>query len=207
MPTEGWKTFRPNFESAKGLTRRRFLAALVAGLAGLLFRPGLGYPIVYLTREEALRRLFPQAEEFQESPVNLAPAQKERVETILEKKLKEETYPFWIAKKGGTPIGYAVLLDVIGKERPITFMIAVGPERRVTGVEVLIYRESQGSEIRSGRFIRQFIDKTLSAPLKIGQDVDAISGASLSSRATTYAVKKALALVEAVYGKASAGSP
>jgi Na+-translocating ferredoxin:NAD+ oxidoreductase RnfG subunit len=139
--------------------------------------------------------------------VNLAPAQKERVETILEKKLKEETYPFWIAKKGGTPIGYAVLLDVIGKERPITFMIAVGPERRVTGVEVLIYRESQGSEIRSGRFIGQFIDKTLSAPLTLGRDVDAISGATLSSRSTAYAVKKALALVEVVYGKESAGSP
>jgi thiamine biosynthesis lipoprotein len=205
--TKGWKAFRPNPVSTRELTRRRFLATLAAGLAGLLFYPRLGYPIVYLTREEAMQRLIPQAEEFQEDRVTLTAVQKERLQTILEKKVPEENYTFWIAKRAGAPIGYAVLLDVIGKERPITFMIAVGPEGRVIGVEVLIYRESQGSEIRSGRFIRQFIDKTLSAPLKLGRDVDAISGATLSSRSTAYAVKKALALVAVVYGKESSGSP
>jgi Na+-translocating ferredoxin:NAD+ oxidoreductase RnfG subunit len=88
---------------------------------------------------------------------------------------------------------------VIGKEQPITFMVAVSPEGAVQAVEVLAYRESQGSEIRSKRFMRQFTGKTLAAPLKLGRDIDSISGASLSSRSTAYAVKKALALVDVVY--------
>jgi hypothetical protein len=67
-------------------------------------------------------------------------------------------------------------------------------------VQVLTYRESQGSEIRSKRFLDQFAGKTLTAPLKLGRDIHGISGASLSSRSTTYAVKKALALVSVVYG-------
>ena len=41
--------------------------------------------------------------------------------------------------------------------------------------------------------------KTLAAPMKLGRDIDSISGASLSSRSTAYAVKKALALVDVVY--------
>jgi Na+-translocating ferredoxin:NAD+ oxidoreductase RnfG subunit len=92
-----------------------------------------------------------------------------------------------------------VLLNVVGKEQPITFLVAVGADGTVRGVEVLIYRESEGSEIRSGRFIRQFVGKTLAAPLKLGRDIEAISGATLSSRSTAYAVKKALALIEVVY--------
>jgi Na+-translocating ferredoxin:NAD+ oxidoreductase RnfG subunit len=47
--------------------------------------------------------------------------------------------------------------------------------------------------------MRQFTGKTLAAPLKLGRDIDSISGASLSSRSTAYAVKKALALVDVVY--------
>ena len=104
-------------------------------------------------------------------------------------------------------MGYAVILNVIGKEQPITFMIAVSPEGKVLGVEILAYRESQGSDVRSKRFMQQFIGKTLAEPLKLGRDVDSISGATLSSRSTVYAVKKALALVEVIYRNGKRVSP
>jgi Na+-translocating ferredoxin:NAD+ oxidoreductase RnfG subunit len=92
------------------------------------------------------------------------------------------------------------VLNVIGKEQPITFMVAVSPEGAVRGVEVMTYRESQGSEIRSKRFRDQFVGTTLAAPLKLGRDVHGISGATLSARSTASAVKKALALTAVVYG-------
>jgi Na+-translocating ferredoxin:NAD+ oxidoreductase RnfG subunit len=37
--------------------------------------------------------------------------------------------------------------------------------------------------------------------LKLNRDIDSISGATLSSRSTTHAAKKALALVDVVYGE------
>jgi hypothetical protein len=46
----------------------------------------------------------------------------------------------------------------------------------------------------------------LAAPLKLGRDVHGISGASLSSRSTAYAVKKALALAAVVYGTPGSAS-
>jgi Na+-translocating ferredoxin:NAD+ oxidoreductase RnfG subunit len=86
-------------------------------------------------------------------------------------------------------------------------MVAVSPDGSIIGIEVLIYRESQGSDIRSARFMRQFTGKTLHAPLKLNRDIDSISGATLSSRSTTHAAKKALALIEAVYRKGIPSTP
>jgi Na+-translocating ferredoxin:NAD+ oxidoreductase RnfG subunit len=123
------------------------------------------------------------------------------VEERLGGKIRETRYAVWIGSRQGAPVGYGVVLDITGKEQPITFMVAVSPDGSIIGIEVLIYRESQGSDIRSARFMRQFTGKTLDAPLKLNRDIDSISGATLSSRSTTHAAKKALALVDVVYGE------
>jgi Na+-translocating ferredoxin:NAD+ oxidoreductase RnfG subunit len=160
-----------------------------------------------MTTEEALKKLMPQNSKHREEKIELTPTQKEQVEKLLQSRVRENTYTFWIAEQEKEPMGYAVILNVIGKEQPITFMIAVSPEGKVLGVEILAYRESQGSDVRSKRFMQQFIGKTLAEPLKLGRDVDSISGATLSSRSTVYAVKKALALVEVIYRNGKRVSP
>jgi len=199
VSTAEWKRRRAGIRSVSDMSRRRFVEGVLAGVAWLLLAPSRGHALVYLTPEEALRRLIPEAETFREAPIRLSNSQKSRVEGLLGTAVREETYPSWIAERAGLAIAHAVLLNVVGKEQPITFLVAVGADGTVRGVEVLVYRESEGSEIRSGRFIRQFVGKTLAAPLKLGRDIEAISGATLSSRSTAYAVKKSLALVDVVY--------
>lgn len=197
--TEGWGNFCLKRYPGRFLDRRWFLGVLLGLTAGLLVGPSLGYAVVYLTEEEALKNLIPQARRFRKEEVSLTRVQKERVRELLGNRVREKAYTFWIGEGDGGPEGYAVRLNVVGKERPITFMVAVSPEGKVLGAEVLVYRESQGSEVRSGGFMGQFVGKTLDSPLKLGRDIDAISGATLSSRSTAYAVKKALALMEVVY--------
>lgn len=185
-----------------GLDRRRFLAGLLAAFGLLVLKPSGSAGAVYLTEEEAVRQIFPEGRQFARETVTLTAEQKAGVGERVGKRIEEETYTVYriTVNDPGLPIGYGVVLDVIGKERPITFMIGVNPQARIIGIEVLIYRESQGSEIRSKRFMKQFIGKTVEAPLKLGRDIDGISGATLSSRSTAYAVKKALALTQVVYG-------
>ena len=50
----------------------------------------------------------------------------------------------------------------------------------------------------SARWYRQFEQKTLAAPLRLGGDVHAIVGATLSARAATEGVRRALALYQVV---------
>jgi thiamine biosynthesis lipoprotein len=198
--TCGWGTLAAGPVRPRTLTRRRALVGMVAALMTMIVRPPLGRAVVYMSREEALKTLIPEADQFTQDTVTLTDAHRDRIESLVGGRVRETEVMFWVGSRAGQAMGYATVLDVIGKEQPITFMVAVAGEGSVLGVQVLTYRESQGSEIRSKRFLNQFAGKTLAAPLKLGRDVHGISGASLSSRSTAYAVKKALALVAAVYG-------
>jgi thiamine biosynthesis lipoprotein len=202
--TRNWKRV-----CSGGLNRRRFLVGLMAAAGLLVLKPPAVSGTVYLTDEEALRLMMPEGREFKKETVTLTDPQAAEISQRLEKRIEENVYTFYrgTGSDSAVTIGYAVVLNVIGKERPITFMVGVDPQGRLIGIEVLTYRESRGSEIRSKRFINQFIGKTLDAPLKLGRDIDGISGATLSSRSTAYAVKKALALAHVVYGIHAESSP
>ncbi|MEW6684033.1 MAG: FAD:protein FMN transferase [Nitrospirota bacterium] len=206
VETPGWKGLVVGQRTRGLVSRRRVLGGLLAMFAAMAIRPSLGFAVVYLSREEALRVLMPDADRFRDETIALTDAHRARMQTLMDGRIRDTEATFWVGEREGRVIGYATVLNVIGKEQPITFMVAVAPEGSVRGVQVLTYRESQGSEIRSKRFLDQFAGKTLAAPLKLGRDVHGISGASLSSRSTTYAVKKALALVAVVYGAGATAS-
>src|SRR5262249_21801883 len=81
----------------------------------------------------------------------------------------------------------------------ITFMVAVSPEHRVVDILVMVFRENRGSEIREARFLRQFKGKKASDALTVNRDIVNYSGATLSSKAISRGVKRALALVDHFY--------
>jgi len=93
-------------------------------------------------------------------------------------------------------LGHVVILDEIGKYRPITFFVALDARDHVLDLQVLVYREHIGKEIESARFTRQFRDKRSSSILKLHRDIRNLSGATLSARAAVRAVRRALATVE-----------
>jgi Na+-translocating ferredoxin:NAD+ oxidoreductase RnfG subunit len=49
--------------------------------------------------------------------------------------------------------------------------------------------------------MRQYVGKTSRSTLQVGKDITGISGATISSRATTFAVTKAIVLYEELYLK------
>jgi hypothetical protein len=55
--------------------------------------------------------------------------------------------------------GFCAVLNEIGKEMPITFLVCISREKEVPEVsyiDVLVYRETRGGEIRSKLFLKQF---------------------------------------------------
>jgi len=91
-------------------------------------------------------------------------------------------------------LGWCFELNEIGKELPITFLVCISSELKVSYIDVLKYRETRGGEIRSKVFLKQFIGKSSADSLKVGEDVRNIRGATLSAWATTRAIKKAFAI-------------
>ena len=94
---------------------------------------------------------------------------------------------------GGTLDGFAVVRNVKGKDQPITFLVAVGPDGLLRDVHILVYREPYGGEIAYEPWRKQFRGKGPDAPLAVGKDIRGISGATISVNAVTLAVRRAVA--------------
>lgn len=86
----------------------------------------------------------------------------------------------------------AWVLNVIGRDHPITVGAVVGPAG-VEDMTVLVYRESRGWEVRHDFFTRQFDGATLQAR-GLDKSIDNITGATLSVRAMKRAAIMALLL-------------
>jgi len=89
----------------------------------------------------------------------------------------------------------AWILEEIGKEKPITAGMVIGP----AGMEllrVLEFRESRGWEVRYPFFTDQFDGIGLTAERQLDRNIDGISGATLSVRALEKLARLALYLTQ-----------
>jgi hypothetical protein len=95
--------------------------------------------------------------------------------------------------RGDSLLGFALVRDVLGKDQPITFLVATDPSDQLKDVDILIYREAYGGEVAYESWRRQFRGRTAAAPLQAGRDIRSISGATISVNAVTLGVRQALA--------------
>jgi Na+-translocating ferredoxin:NAD+ oxidoreductase RnfG subunit len=87
----------------------------------------------------------------------------------------------WVAKDKGRVLGWVVAEHVIGKHDYIDFAVGISPQGRITGFEVMNYRESYGGQVRSLAWRQQFIGRQVGDALTVGNGVQSISGATLSA--------------------------
>jgi Na+-translocating ferredoxin:NAD+ oxidoreductase RnfG subunit len=81
----------------------------------------------------------------------------------------------------------------------MTYMVGITPSGKVSQVEMLIYRESRGADIRKPRFMYQYKGKQSDDPIRINRDIINITGATMSVRSASAGVKRALVLTEELY--------
>jgi electron transport complex protein RnfG len=178
----------------------------VAGLIGLLIcfatPRGLHAEGSFFTTSSILKDFFRESER-----VNYVDVMTERAAGFLREQLgyvpAKAKYTVFTAWSGKRIDGYAVLDEERGQHLPIHFATKLGPDGRVLRTEVMAYGESYGEEIREARFRAQYVGKGGESRLKLGDDVVAISGATISSRSMTVAVKRAVALVDWLRAHAS----
>jgi Na+-translocating ferredoxin:NAD+ oxidoreductase RnfG subunit len=191
------------------------LLVLVAVVFSVSFAvSSVGYAFTLLTKEQALEEVFGKdAEITVETKVlegqrltnvmerlggKLVWYQQGSVSAIVEAMKKID---FYFASKGGKRFGVAIIEVEPGKWGPITFITAMTLQGAVKKVRVLAYIEKRGRPIARRSFMNQYRGKTTKSVLTVGKDITGISGATISSRAATFTVKKALILYEEFYLK------
>jgi FAD:protein FMN transferase len=178
---------------------RIFLAILVVAATAPV--GGQQDTTVYLTLDQAPARLF-QGAQIERKDVTADHAFREKLETRLGRikpTVWEPQYVTFTARQGGEVIGYAVVVDEIGKVNPFTLIVSATPAFAVRDVAVMVYREPRGGEITQKRFLAQYKGKRASDPIRLDRDIVGISGATLSVHGANRAVHKALAVLELVY--------
>jgi Na+-translocating ferredoxin:NAD+ oxidoreductase RnfG subunit len=106
------------------------------------------------------------------------------------------SYTFYVATSGGHVDGYAFIDEEKGEHLPITFAVKLSPTGKVMRQEIVVYREARGDEVRDERFRAQFVGKSARDAIDTDQDIVAVSGATISSRAMAVGVKRAVVLFD-----------
>ena len=161
---------------------------------------GPQHVVVYLTLDEALGISFRNADSLWS--VEWAPTEQERrrIEHRLGWGLADDSvFTIYRAIEKNRDLGYALVGNEVGLYEPITFMVRIGTDRKVSAVHVMVFRESRGGEVRRRRFLSQYSGKSIDSPIRINRDIIGVTGATLSVRALNAGVKKALAIVETAF--------
>ena len=102
---------------------------------------------------------------------------------------------YYEIKKHNEIIGFAVLDNVLGKVKPITYIVIFETDFSVKSVDIIKYREQYGGAVENKEWLSQFISKTVESELELNSNIDGISGATISAKAIAKGVKRILYLV------------
>lgn len=158
-----------------------------------------GWAKVYLTPEQALELAFPNADRIETQTLRIDAKLKTDIQKRIKTLVRFSKMDVHIGMNEGKPMGYAMIHNVKGRVRPITFMVVIGTGGKIQRVEILAYRESHGGEIRYPSFLKQFAGKGILDPIRNKRDIRNISGATISCRSIADGVRVLLSLWEEVY--------
>jgi hypothetical protein len=153
------------------------------------------YAIVYLSVEQAQQLMF-AGQTLTPVPLALSAADVAAIERDSGVKVYPGSLRAWKAADG-----YFFTDSVIGKHDLINYAVALAADGKIRRLEILEYREAYGGEVRNEHWRSQFVGRHHGDPVRIGRDIQSISGATLSSEHLTDGIRRLLA----TYATAIAG--
>jgi NosR/NirI family transcriptional regulator, nitrous oxide reductase regulator len=99
----------------------------------------------------------------------------------------------------GDLVGYAAVGSAPGYAGPVEMLVGVDPAGDILGVTVVQQRESPGffRLVTGSSLLADYANLPVAAPLQLGEDVDAVSGATVSTEAVAAAVRQAVRQIAA----------
>ncbi|GGE20325.1 FMN-binding protein [Psychroflexus salis] len=87
---------------------------------------------------------------------------------------------------------YAYLGQANSMKDVFDYLVILNTDLVILKSKVLIYREQHGRQIGSQRWLKQFIEMDTSSEPKLGENIQGISGATISARSMTQATHQVL---------------
>lgn len=101
----------------------------------------------------------------------------------------------WEIKRNDTLKALGLLDNVYGKSLPITFLTIFDINGEIIKTDIVKYREPYGGGVTDQNWLEQFLGLDGNSSFLIGNDIQSISGATISSRSVTKGIQKLSLLV------------
>lgn len=153
---------------------------------------------IFYSKNEALELAFGKA------PIenlSLFPdeTQSANIEQLAKIKLESGLFTFYVGKEGDKVLGYAAIESETVRTKPETIMIILTPTGEVRGVHLLAFHEP-AEYMPPVRWFESLTGRQL-GNMDFGKGVDAISGATLSTRSALSSVRKVQAFYQVMVKK------
>jgi Na+-translocating ferredoxin:NAD+ oxidoreductase RnfG subunit len=143
-------------------------------------------------RDSVVKELLPDTD-MKAQVFNVDAALTEKVQKALgNKQPVSAKYEIYTSKSGGVVIEHQM-----GKWGMISMAISFDNDGKVSNIGIITMSEKRGAGIKEHYFIKQFIGKSISDTIELGNGITGLSGATISSRAVVIAVKRALIIYDA----------
>jgi len=182
--------------------RDRLLAAAAAAVVFVCASTAAAK--VFLTQDEAVKLAFPGAS-VERKTFFLTQAEQQQVQKLSGGPAPSALAVAYVAVRDGTVTGTAYFDTHVVRTQQETLMVAVDPQGAVFRIEVLSFSEPEEYLPRE-HWYGQFQGRKLDDDLALSRGIRAVSGATLTARATTETARRVLALhaVLARRGRAAA---
>jgi electron transport complex protein RnfG len=167
-------------------------------VAGLIM--GLTYRYTYPVRFQAEKK------EKEEALKEMAPDSTDPIKVAGEWSADNKPYEYFEATAGGKSVAYIASTAGKGYSSYIKMLVSLGPDLKVRDVKILGHEETPGlgDQVEDKSFLDQFKGKTFDqiklVKAETKENIQAISGATYSSRGVTRGVKDAAQLLIDKYG-------
>lgn len=171
---------------------------IVASLLAAIVASGAEATVFY-TQKQALALAFPDADRVEKETYVLTAEQVETIQKRARSRLDTRLVTIHTAWRGNELLGYAHIDVHTVRTKSEGFMVVLDPDGQVRSVRVLAFYEPL-DYLPSERWYDGFAGRNADDSLRIGRDVDAVSGATLSAQAATDGVRRMLAYYAILLG-------
>ncbi|MBW2383405.1 MAG: FMN-binding protein [Deltaproteobacteria bacterium] len=164
-----------------------------------LFVGGEASAKVFYTQQEAMALAFPDADRIESRTHILSESEVSIIQSISRSQVSTRLVTIHKGWRGDDLLGYAHIDVHTVRTKPEGFMVVLRPDGVVRAVRVLAFHEPL-EYMPARRWYARFIGKTRSDGIRVGRDVDAVTGATLTTRAAADGVRRMLAYYEVLLG-------
>lgn len=165
--------------------RRTILKTGLFATLGLLCGTSYCHSKTFLTPSQAKQLIFGKVSATK-TPVTLTKDQMKQIKKAAKVRVRNPQLNTYKTASGD----WLIFDQIIGKHENIDIAIGLTKAGKIKGIEVLVYRETYGHEVRAAKWRAQFHGKDHTEHLKLDKQITNISGATLSCRHLTDAINR-----------------